>query len=427
MKEDRTSSSSVREPVHDHESAARILQCAIDVIESRGEAAVRVAQIAQMADIAVPSVYHWFGSREGLVIAAHGERFTRNLGALVGPYQVALDSSTTAAEFRDAILNGLELVFDPSRRVLRLTRLNVLGSAIGRPDLLKIVTERYADVVHQVVHVVSSAQQRGWVRNDYDSLTMSHYILCEIFAQVIIEFGDSNVPPARWAALSRQTMSHALFGTGVQHRGPYPIEEAAVEARPDPAPTARRILDWAVERIDERGEASLRITELGKLGVSLTSIYHHFGSRDQMVQEAQVERFTASQDAHVAFMEAAVSNCRSAADFADLVRVGTADLLSEARAANRRRRLSALGSLHGRPGLAAEIARRENELATRSALLIEHARKEGWIAAEVDSLALGAWLMGVGFSRSLIELTEAPIGDEWNDIATATIEAAFGY
>ena len=411
----------------DNESSQRILECAIEVIETQGEAAVRVARVAAMAGIAVPSVYHWFGSREGLVIAAHSERFRRNLSVLINPYRQALAESTTAAEFRVAILRALELVFDPSRSQARLTRLNVLGSATTRPELLSMVALRHKNLVEDVSAVIADGQTRGWVRRDHDADSLGLYLVCEVFAQVIIEFGASSLPRSRWVHLSRQTLSHVLFGTPVQHLGPHPVEAVRQDHRPDVPSTAQRILDWAVERIDDSGEASLRITELLGLGISLTSIYHHFGSREHMVQAAQAERFTQSQGAQMAQLEEMAGRCSTADEFAGMIRATCSDLFDEARAPTRRRRLSALGSLHGRPALAADIAGRENELAARGAHILEQGRRNGWLAPEVDSLAVSAWMMGLGLSRVLLEVIDIDAdGAAWNRIATEAVEAALG-
>lgn len=414
-----------RSPASD--SAARILECAIDVIESNGEAALRVAEIGKKAGIAVPSVYHWFGSREGLIIAAHRERFRRNLSEILVPYQRALEESNDAEEFRTATLAALELAFGPARRTARTIRLNVFGSAVSRPELLEVVVEQQSSVIRQAGAFVAEAQSRGWVRREYDAATLAAYLMCEVFGQVVIEIGESSLTSARWADLSRQTQSHVLFGTPVVHHGPYPIDDLTVAVCSKPSRTGQRILDWAVEQIDAQGEAPLRMADLVDLGISLTSIYHHFGSRDGLVQAAQVERFTATQDMHVAQLETAVSACSSAAEFAAVVQELCADLFSETRAVNRLRRVSVLGSLHGRPELASDIARRQNELCGRAAHLVEHARRQGWIAPESDSLAFAAWAIGLGLSRSLIELVESGVdGAEWNRIATDAVTAAAG-
>ena len=126
-------------------------------------------------------------------------------------------------------------------------------------------------------------------------------------------------------------------------------------------------------------------------------------------------------------LEEMAGRCGSAEEFAGMLRAVCADLFDEARVPTRRRRLSALGSLHGRPELAAAIGSRENELAARGAQVLEVARRNGWLAPEVDSLAVSAWMMGLGLSRALLEIVDSEAdGAAWNRIATEAVEAALG-
>lgn len=413
---------------HDSDSAARILDCAVRVIEEHGESAVRVATIARMANIAVPSVYHWFGNREGLVIAAHRERFTRNLQVGLAPYQRALGTTTDRTEFRALMMDAVDQIYGPERRVIRGTRLNVVGSAATRPQLLQVVLEQQRLVVAEAGAIVARAQAEGLVRTDHDPVAVAAWMSCEAFAQIVIEVGSSSLPTSRWATVSRQAIAHVLFGEPVIHQGPFAVPELPDDMRIEPTGTAKRILDWAVERIDADGEAALRIAELTEqYGISLTSIYHHFGSRDGMVQAAQVERFVASPGAHMDEVEQLVLACSTVEEYRAALGVIARQLLDSERIPNRRRRLSVLGSLHGRPGLAEAIARVQDALIVRGAHLVEYGRTKGWLASEADSLALSAWLTGLGLSRSLIELGDVGVdSSEWDRVALDSVDAAFG-
>ncbi|MSW21347.1 MAG: TetR family transcriptional regulator, partial [Actinobacteria bacterium] len=50
-----------------------MLQMAIDAIERGGEASVRVREVSDATGVSFASLYHFFGSREGLVEEALAE------------------------------------------------------------------------------------------------------------------------------------------------------------------------------------------------------------------------------------------------------------------------------------------------------------------------------------------------------------------
>jgi AcrR family transcriptional regulator len=78
----------------------RLLDRTIEVIEAEGVPGVRVQPIAAAAGVAVPSVYHFFGSKEGLIEAAQAERYGRVLAESSFRFAIGVQDSADAAEFR---------------------------------------------------------------------------------------------------------------------------------------------------------------------------------------------------------------------------------------------------------------------------------------------------------------------------------------
>jgi AcrR family transcriptional regulator len=57
-------------------------------------------------------------------------------------------------------------------------------------------------------------------------------------------------------------------------------------------PVKQRLLELAIQTIDESGEPGIRVNQLAEsAGVSIPTLYHHFGSREGLIEEAQAERF----------------------------------------------------------------------------------------------------------------------------------------
>ncbi|NCY17666.1 MAG: TetR/AcrR family transcriptional regulator, partial [Actinobacteria bacterium] len=49
-----------------HPTAQKILDEAVRMIDERGEAGVRIQDIQDACDVTAPSIYHFFGNRDGL-------------------------------------------------------------------------------------------------------------------------------------------------------------------------------------------------------------------------------------------------------------------------------------------------------------------------------------------------------------------------
>jgi hypothetical protein len=110
-------------------SRHRILEAAITVIETCGEAGLRVDEIAEMAGVTQPSIYHVLAHRDGLISAAQADRrmavgvlgivsrwwFGLILGRhLVKPRSSSKPSSTSStAPHRAHELSGETLIVGP--------------------------------------------------------------------------------------------------------------------------------------------------------------------------------------------------------------------------------------------------------------------------------------------------------------------------
>src|SRR5512137_1668868 len=64
------------------DNRAAILTCALQLFAARGYDAVGVQEIAQAAGITKPTLYHYFGSKQGLLDTVLTEHFTEMYAAV---------------------------------------------------------------------------------------------------------------------------------------------------------------------------------------------------------------------------------------------------------------------------------------------------------------------------------------------------------
>ncbi|MEI7688426.1 MAG: TetR family transcriptional regulator, partial [Planctomycetota bacterium] len=83
------------------------------------------------------------------------------------------------------------------------------------------------------------------------------------------------------------------------------------------------MLELEMAAIDEGGEVAVRAAEIAAgSGIAITSLYHHFGSREGLIEEAQIERILRGYREGTVVFRRAVAECSSREGFRDLV-VGT--------------------------------------------------------------------------------------------------------
>ena len=204
--------------------------------------------------------------------------------------------------------------------------------------------------------------------------------------------------------------------TSVETTGP----EAAVDGRSLEIVTTRRtdtreaLLEAAIEVIEADGDSGFRISAvLDRVGVASTAIYHHFGSRDDLVDSANAERYLRTLFIP-GFDRVAddIRACTSVEQF-DAIVDAIASVGGDPGATPRRRaRVAVLGSAVSRPSLAAKVGEANATYAREMARVFRPAQERGWIRADLDLEAAAIWVIGQSTGRIMLEL-----GDPGFDVA----------
>ena len=159
-------------------SKERILQLAVAAIEDGGEAAVRVKAIADEAEVAITSIYHFYGDREGLVQAAQVARFAAGYREGAEVLRQVAESCQSREELRDALHTLIRTVFSSTHTEARARRSNVVGSAVTRPALREVIIEEARFWINDLCESLAIAQRRGFIDADapIKELILAHVI-----------------------------------------------------------------------------------------------------------------------------------------------------------------------------------------------------------------------------------------------------------
>ena len=196
-----------------HPTHQKILDEAIRIIEANGEAGLRVHDIEVAVDVTPPSIYHFFGSREGLVSAAQAERLVRSFAEFNAVSDAILNRVSSRAELREAIRDLLAKVYDPSRSLPRQQRLFALGSAEGRPELAVILGEAARSFLRQRAESFQVFQDNCWIRPDLDLEAFIQWLAGQILGRIYIEIGCEPAPNPAWDAISIEAVMFVVFGS----------------------------------------------------------------------------------------------------------------------------------------------------------------------------------------------------------------------
>ena len=188
----------------------RLLKAAADAIDKGGEAAVKIREIAKKANVTAPSVYHFFGSREGLVEAALAHRYLRGLARIGGDYSAAVHRATSKTAFTTVTHSFAAQIFSRERQNIRKVRVNVLGSAQYRPSLAKELARAQDAANKSIGETIRYAQSKGWARKDFDPEMFTAWLTGMVHSRVLIELDGEHPKARQWDEVAVRAICQVL-------------------------------------------------------------------------------------------------------------------------------------------------------------------------------------------------------------------------
>ena len=178
-----------------------MLKSAAELIAERGEAQVRLMDVADRSGMSIGAIQHHFRSRERLVAEAQLQRFVGPAQADIEAIEAMLDSARSADEVRAGFVAVTRAVVDRSRTLQRMDRLSSLSAAHGRPDLYEAVQAQVSELSEQFAAVFRGLQVRGWVRGDIDPTALAVFVQAYALGMVIADLVEPAVPAESLAAV----------------------------------------------------------------------------------------------------------------------------------------------------------------------------------------------------------------------------------
>jgi len=190
----------------------RLLEAAIAVLETDGEVAIRVGDLATSANVTKPSVYHFFGDREGLIIAALAEMYRRSLAWGREDLLEIARSAESREQFSDfyfSIVRSFSSEEGVRRRALRI---EVLGASVSRPRLQSAIVEMHQDQVNFMVELFTVGKERGLLTIPFDLQTTALWASAVILGRHFAEI-DPAADSVEWDVLTQTAFKYIMFGT----------------------------------------------------------------------------------------------------------------------------------------------------------------------------------------------------------------------
>ena len=189
-----------------------ILASAVHEFLERDEATFRVAAVAKRAGCATSVLYHYFGSKEGLIDAALIAIITDEVTELREWVRVSTEGAESASDAVELIVTFASWAHSPTRRTNRSIRARLVGACQTKPAVREAFCDYGRLVAATNESLIEILRDKGLVRTDLDTAALGLLMRCLDFGQILDEINESpHVDFNEWLRVVR-ALAESLAG-----------------------------------------------------------------------------------------------------------------------------------------------------------------------------------------------------------------------
>jgi AcrR family transcriptional regulator len=181
------------------------MQAVLDAVGERlikaDEALIRIPEICEATGVNYGSVYHHFGSREGVIDAAYHQMFTKLAEEDISVLQMVSVSSKTHDEYLVS-MSALIGTFASSdeRRARRALRARIVAASMMRPELRELIGETQSHLTIELQKIVEYGQDRNWLNRDLSAHSIAVLIQVLLVGRTLDDVSITPIDNAEWEA-----------------------------------------------------------------------------------------------------------------------------------------------------------------------------------------------------------------------------------
>lgn len=187
-----------------------LLAATVAEILERGEAGVRIESILAAAGSSFSSLYHHFGNREGLIVAAEISLLT---GPISRDFEMFADMAKAVTN-RDELVSwlkaGIAQTHSSTNSDERALQLSIYNSAATKPALAAALAETSAQVTDVLASMFADLRSRDLFSSAYSDRVIAQYIRVLVLGQIVIERDETPTSLDQWHAVVFTTLCSLL-------------------------------------------------------------------------------------------------------------------------------------------------------------------------------------------------------------------------
>lgn len=185
-----------------NDTATAIVREAKKIIDERGEAALRVTELAERCGIAPSVLYHHFKDRDGIVAAVREAEFTARIASDTAMIAGMTISSDNLDKILQILIDDMSDPRNVERVQYRHERMQALVAARHNPELQERLTAAQHQLSTAIQSAIRDSQQSGLLDKELDDKAMAFlFEVIPLGTALATVYGDNLPTTEAWNTL----------------------------------------------------------------------------------------------------------------------------------------------------------------------------------------------------------------------------------
>ena len=179
-------------------TAAKLLEFASKELDRVGPAKFDIDSVLRESKISKGSLYHHFGSKNGLLVAVETHQFTKFLTEQNTRLRDRVETCQSAGDFLALMIAVIKISGLPESRNLRKKRIRAIVVAQYDEILSEFLNIEQIKASNYLAETLQIAKDRGWLKPDVDVLATSYWIQALFIGHIMLDITGINDLDDAW-------------------------------------------------------------------------------------------------------------------------------------------------------------------------------------------------------------------------------------
>ncbi len=192
------------------ETIEKLLEVTISELDRVGLAEIDLDSLLRKSKISKGSLYHHFGSKNGLLAAAEAQQYMWYLKREGENFRRLIEGCATKQKFVDLVAAVMKITRLEENLGFRKKRVRASARSFNDENLAQVLKNAQIEVTEYLAGSFQIAKDRGWVKPDTDLMALSYWIQGVFIGHIMLDITEQTEHEDAWSQIAFQALQPFL-------------------------------------------------------------------------------------------------------------------------------------------------------------------------------------------------------------------------